>query len=136
MSAALLDTDMLSEVLKQRHTVVVQRAAAYFSQHAQFTFSAFTRYEILRGLKQLNATAQLNRFEQFCTQSAIIPIDDVVFDRAADLWVLARRSGFAANDADLIIAATAMQHNLALVTGNTAHFGWISGLFLSDWRMP
>ena len=39
-------------------------------------------------------------------------------------------------DADLIIAATAMEHGRVLVTGNTPHFAWISGLRLEDWRQP
>jgi predicted nucleic acid-binding protein len=33
-----------------------------------------------------------------------------------------------------MIAATALLHNLVLVTGNTQHFAWIPGLKLDDWR--
>jgi len=35
-------------------------------------------------------------------------------------------------DADLQIAATAVYHNLELVTGNLRHFGRIPGLRLND----
>jgi predicted nucleic acid-binding protein len=56
--------------------------------------------------------------------------------RAADLWAEARRGGHPQSDADLIIAATALEHGLALVTGNTTHFSWIPGLKLADWRQP
>jgi hypothetical protein len=34
----------------------------------------------------------------------------------------------------LIIAATALETGRALVTGNTAHFGWIPALTIEDWR--
>jgi predicted nucleic acid-binding protein len=34
----------------------------------------------------------------------------------------------------LIIAATALETGRVLVTGNTAHYAWISGLTLEDWR--
>jgi predicted nucleic acid-binding protein len=37
-------------------------------------------------------------------------------------------------DADLIIAATAMEHRRVLVSGNTDHFAWIPGLVLDNWR--
>jgi hypothetical protein len=47
MSLCLLDTDTLSEVLKQRHPTVVQRASAYLQQYQQFAFSSITRYEVV-----------------------------------------------------------------------------------------
>jgi tRNA(fMet)-specific endonuclease VapC len=52
------------------------------------------------------------------------------------LWVLARSAGVQANDADLIIAATALEAGLVLATGNTPHFEWIPGLRIEDWRVP
>jgi predicted nucleic acid-binding protein len=57
-----------------------------------------------------------------------------VLDRAAALWADARSRGLPDNDADLIIAATALVHGGTLVTGNTAHFTWVPGLQLADWR--
>ena len=93
-----------------------------------------TRYEILRGLKELRADAQLARFHVFCGQSVILPISDAILDRAADLWAEARQHGHPAQDADLIIAATAMENGLALVTGNHTHFAWISGITIDNWR--
>jgi predicted nucleic acid-binding protein len=50
------------------------------------------------------------------------------------IWVDARRGGYPRNDADLIIAATAMESGRVLVTGNAPHFAWIPGLSLADWR--
>jgi predicted nucleic acid-binding protein len=34
-----------------------------------------------------------------------------------------------------VIAATALEHNLVLVTGNTTHFAWVTGLRVEDWRI-
>jgi predicted nucleic acid-binding protein len=56
--------------------------------------------------------------------------------RAADLWADGRNSGHPRDDADLIIAATALEAGRVLVTGNTQHFAWIPGLRLADWRCP
>ncbi len=52
MDEALLDTDMVNEVLKRKNAEVVRRAAAYLAQHSRFAVSAMTRYEVLRGLKE------------------------------------------------------------------------------------
>jgi len=136
MTLCLLDTDTLSEILKQRHPTVVQRAIGYLQHYQEFAFSAITRYEVIRGLKDKRATRQLRQFAMFCQHSLIFSITDAILERAADLWVAGRRAGQARNDADLIIAATALEHVRALVTGNTAHFSWIPGLVIEDWRLP
>jgi tRNA(fMet)-specific endonuclease VapC len=134
MEAALLDTDLLNEVLKQKNANVVQHATNYLKQYGQFAISSMTRYELLRGLKEKAATAQLARFDMFCRNTLVLPITDAILDRAADLWVAARKIGQAGRDADLIIAASALEHSLELVTGNTKDYSWISSLRLNDWR--
>ena len=55
--AVLLDTDILSELLKQ-HPLVLQRVRAYLAEHERLAFSIITRYELLRGLKAKQARAQ------------------------------------------------------------------------------
>ena len=134
MVPALLDTDTLSEIIKLRNVVVVRRALAYTRQVGLLTFSAFTRYEVLRGYKRRGASTQLARFHVFCDESEVFPVTDAIWNRASDLWSEARNSGRPCEDADLVIAATAIEHQLTLVTGNTDHFSWISGLMLEDWR--
>ncbi len=136
MAPTLLDTDILSELLKQKNPNVVQKAAAYLAQHGQFAFSALTRYEVSRGLLEKQAAAQLRKFTVFCQQSLVLPVSDGVFDRAADLWVLAGRQGRPRSDADMLIAATALEYGRVLVTGNASHFSWMPGLTLEDWRTP
>ncbi len=136
MDAALLDTDILSEVIKLRDPTVRQKALDYTQVHGQLAFSSMTRYEIIRGYRDQNATTQLARFVAFCQQEIVFAVTDTIFDRAADLWVTGRRGGHPHNDADLIIAATALEHGRVLVTGNTTHFAWIAGLRLDDWRQP
>ena len=134
MPASLLDTDILSELLKQKNPTVVQNAAAALAMDGAFAFSALTRYEMVRGLKAKRAFEQLHRFETFCQQSLVLPVTDAVFNRAADLWVLGRKGGHPHADADLLIAATALEYERTLVTGNTSHFAWIPGITLADWR--
>ncbi|MCY2963081.1 MAG: type II toxin-antitoxin system VapC family toxin, partial [Planctomycetota bacterium] len=91
MNLTLLDTDMLSELLKQRNPAVTQRASDYLKVHGQFTISAFTRFEIIRGYKEKGATNLLARFDVFCGHSLVLPVTEAVFDRASELWTIARR---------------------------------------------
>jgi tRNA(fMet)-specific endonuclease VapC len=114
----------------------MQKAATYFQQHQKFTFSTFTRYEILRGLKAKGATIQIQEFATFCQSSLILLITDNILDRTADLWVIADKAAHPKKDADLIIAATALFHGLELASGNVSHFSWIPGLIVADWRQP
>jgi predicted nucleic acid-binding protein len=134
MDPSLLDTDILSEALKQKNSIVVQRTADYLQQFGTLAFSVVSRYEIVRGLKYKHATALLPRFEIICQRSLVLGAPESVFKRAADLWVAARLGGHAAGDADLLIASTALETGRTLVTGNTVHFAWIPKLKLEDWR--
>ena len=136
MDASLLDTDTFSEFLKRRNAAVTAKAKAYLKQYGQFTFSEFTRFEIRRGYVDKRATRQLAKFDVFCAHSLILPIDRIVFDRAALLWSEARQGGHPRSDADLLIGATALVHDLVLVTGNRRHFAWMPGIRIDDWRMP
>ena len=64
----------------------------------------------------------------------VIPVDvDVavaVADRFASIRAALRSRGTLIPDMDLLIAATAMEHDLTLVTGNVRHFGRIPDLRL------
>jgi tRNA(fMet)-specific endonuclease VapC len=134
MNLALLDTDILSELLKQQNPAVQQNAANYLSEHGQFAISAITRYEVVRGLKSKQAWRQLNQFRSFCGNTLVLPISDAVLDRASDLWADARKGGHPGRDPDLIIAATALESSRVLITGNLAHFSWIPSLAIENWR--
>jgi tRNA(fMet)-specific endonuclease VapC len=134
MNLALLDTDILSELLKQQNPAVQQNAANYLSEHGQFAISAITRYEVVRGLKSKQAWRQLNQFRSFCGNTLVLPISDAVLDRASDLWADARKGGHPGRDPDLIIAATALESSRVLITGNLAHFSWIPSLTIENWR--
>jgi len=61
-SPVLLDTDLLSAVMRS-HPMAIAKGNAYLTEHGQFTFSAITRFEILRGLKVKGATRQAIAFE-------------------------------------------------------------------------
>ncbi|MGD9632740.1 MAG: type II toxin-antitoxin system VapC family toxin [Pirellulales bacterium] len=129
--ATLLDSDVLSALMK-RDVAVVQRARTYLTEHAQLSFSSITRYEVLRGLKAKQAVAQLRRFDAFCDTCQILPTSGVV-DRAAEIYADLYRSGRLIGDADILIAATALDVGMELASNNAAHFGRVAGLSVVSW---
>src|SRR3990172_13446277 len=122
MDVALLDTDILSELVKQHSRAVQARAEAYFRVQSQIAISAITCYQILRWLRQPPKAERLAQFDQMLRQQIVLDVDLPVLDRAADLWIQARAEGKPREDVDLVIAATALVHDLTLATGNIKHF--------------
>ncbi|HEX9304180.1 MAG TPA: type II toxin-antitoxin system VapC family toxin [Thermoanaerobaculia bacterium] len=129
---ALLDTDTLSALMRGLPPVLA-KAREYLAEHGAFSFSIITRYEILRGLKAKNAMVQLQAFDQFCTGSRVVPLTDDTVVRASEIYAELRRRGELIGDADILIAGSALVHDLAVVTNNEVHFSRISGLVVENW---
>jgi tRNA(fMet)-specific endonuclease VapC len=102
MDEALLDTDVLSEVIKRKDRHVLATAGRYLAEHQRFAFSAITAYEIIRGMRANHATRQLAAFLKVVGTSDVLPVSWPVLLRAADLWADARNGGHPRDDADLV----------------------------------
>jgi tRNA(fMet)-specific endonuclease VapC len=131
---ALLDSDSLSEIMKGRDQRVLHNAGAYLREHHSFWFSIITRYEILRGLHAKGASRQIMAFLQQYRASIVYPMTEEVIDRAAEIYGALHQQGRLILDADILIAATALVHDLLLVTGNEDHFQRIPDLSFVNWR--
>ena len=129
---ALLDTDILSALMR-RHPAASTHARAYLAVHHRLTFSIITRYEILRGLYAKNATAQLAAFDRLCRVSTILPLTDAIVIRAATIYADLHQRGVLIGDADILIAATGLEHGLLVVTNNENHYQRIVGIQLENW---
>ena len=129
---ALLDTDILSAVMRQ-HPSALAHARAYLAVHDHLTFSIITRYEILRGLHAKNATAQLAAFELLCDVSRILPLTDAIVVQAATIYAALHQRGTLIGDADILIAATGIEHGLVVVTNNQSHYQRIGDIKLENW---
>jgi len=64
----------------------------------------------------------------------VYPLTEEVVDRAAEIYGSLRRRGRPISDGDVLIAATALLHDLVLITGNEEHFQRIEGLRFLNWR--
>ncbi len=72
--------------------------------------------------------AELARFRRFLARLALLPLDDAVMERFAFIRADLRRRGQLIPDLDLLIAATALHHDLTLLTRNVRHFDRIPEL--------
>jgi tRNA(fMet)-specific endonuclease VapC len=117
----------------RRTPAALNRARTYLADSQRLTISLVTRFEILRGLKAKRATAQLAAFDSFCRSNEVLPITDAVIVRAADIYADLHLRGLLIPDADILIAATAIENDLVLATNNLADFGRIAGLRIDNW---
>lgn len=135
MPKSLLDTDTLSAVIKQ-NPVALGHSRNYLATYGRLTFSLITRYEVLRGLKAKNALVQIAAFERLCGISEVLPLTDAIILQAADIYGGLHQRGQLIGDADILIAATAIENGLTCVTNNENHFKRIPGLIRENWLRP
>ena len=132
LSQVLLDTDVLSAVMR-KNPLATERARSYLEIHRQLTFSVITRYEVLRGLLAKGAAKQLAAFDLLCSASRVLPLTDSIIVQAATIYADLHRRGELISDADILIAATAISHGLAVVTNNEVHFRRVKDLEVQNW---
>jgi tRNA(fMet)-specific endonuclease VapC len=87
------------------------------------------KYGIAKSERPFQNRASLDRF---VTGVTVLPIRDVL-DTFAFEKARLTRTGTPLPDFDLPIGATAIVHNLTLVTNNTKHFQRLKGIKLADW---
>jgi tRNA(fMet)-specific endonuclease VapC len=132
MKKSILDTNILTAFLKGNQKVV-NKVSTYLDKFPILTISVITYYEILRGLKAINSTSKLKTFQELIEKFEIEDINKNTMDRASDIYANLKKQGTLIEDADILLAATAMEKGLVLVTDNTAHFKRIKGLKIDNW---
>lgn len=117
----LVDTDVLIWHLRG-----LPQATRRLDQLPNLTISAITWLELLQGLRSKAEMAAVQKsFEMRRTQR--LPLTPAITERATALMeALSLSDGLQLGDA--LIAATALEHNLTLLTGNIKHFVPIESL--------
>ena len=138
MNRALVDTDILSDLLRGRNPEVQRRTAAYLAEHECLTISALTVFEVVRGRHQAAQPDRAAEFLGWARATTVIALDDECARVAGEIAGTLMRSGQTVGVADVLIAASAIVHHLTLVTGNVAHFDRMTqfGLTVANWREP
>ena len=132
MKKSLIDTNIVSAFMRGNKSVV-QKIEEYLSFHDTLSISVITYYEIMRGLKALSNANKIKIFESFMSACDILSLDLLIAQKASDIYDILRKKGKLVEDADILIAATALESDLIVVTDNTRHFERVEGLEIVNW---
>jgi predicted nucleic acid-binding protein len=127
----LFDTDAISEVLRRRPLPSYVRWLGTIPREEQFT-SAVCVGELYRGaFRSPDRVRHVAAIEKRVLPAlTVLPYDNAVARVYGEIAAVLEGAGRRLADADLQIAATALHHGLALVTGNVRHFERVPGLGL------
>jgi toxin FitB len=140
MSGFLLDTNCISELIRPRPETRVMdwmRAADESLLH----LSVLTLGEIRKGAAVLPQSKRRTHLESWLEldlqvrfAGRILAIDNAVADRWGWLTAEAERKGRSLAAIDGLLAATALQHNLTVVSRNVSDFSHTQVPVLNPWE--
>jgi predicted nucleic acid-binding protein len=114
VSGVLLDSTVVIDLLRA-HPPALEYVRGLEAVPAA---SEITRVEVLRGVR----SGERRLTERLLSTLGWFPLDEIVARRAGDLGRRWRASHRGLATADLVIAATAIEHELDLATLNVRHF--------------
>jgi hypothetical protein len=123
----IFDTDVLIWFLKGN-----AKAATLIDLQEQRDISAQTYMEILQGVKSKKEQRLIRNFLQDMGFH-VLPLTEAIGHRAS-IYIEEYALSHGIRVGDAIIAATAIEHNLALSTSNTKHFRCIPGVNLKTFK--
>ena len=134
----LLDTNVISEAVQNRPSEAVQNWL-HNQRPEVLHISAITLGELTRGIKALPAGSRRERLEVWCGsivgefEPRTLPIDTAVALRWGELFAEAQANGSTLPMANSLIAATALVHDLTIVTRNVVDFERCGVPVLNPW---
>lgn len=137
--AYLLDTNALSEILKKNPN---KNVVAWFDQADEFEqfISVFSIGEIQKGISKLDASRHKNELQLWLEQvirryeDRILPFALETAKSWGKLIADLERRGRILPLIDSLIAATALEHDLTIVTQNTVDFAHTKAGVLNIWK--
>jgi len=129
----LLDTNICVRFLRGEESVV--RRVLNADESDELRVPAMVEGELSYGAEK-SGRCDENR-EKVKSLLAILPVchtDDETMEKFGELKAKTEAVGKRVDDADVLIAATALRHNAVLVTGNVRHFSRFDGLAIEEWR--
>jgi toxin FitB len=139
MSGFLLDTNCISELIRPKPE---QRVLDWMeaADESLLYLSVLTVGEIWKGLAELAQSKRRAQIETWLEvdlrarfAGRILPIDGPVADRWGQLAGDAKRQGKTLAVIDGLLAASALQHNLTVVSRNTSDFEHTHVSVLNPW---
>jgi len=138
MAKSLLDTDILSEVMRGKNERVVVNASAYVQTNRRLTISVISVAEVVKGFDRLQREADVARFLVNVEDMEVLPLTTDAAVLAGRIYGALERNGLPIGRLDPLVAAIALNEGLELVTGNTSHYERIRplgfDLRIANWR--
>ncbi|MGH9883059.1 MAG: type II toxin-antitoxin system VapC family toxin [Pyrinomonadaceae bacterium] len=141
MSGFLLDTNVISELVKPRPEVNVTDWIEGTDESLLY-LSVLTLGEIRRGIAALPQSRRRATLEAWLDkdlrtrfEDRILIIDQGVADRWGLLTAAARNSGIVLPVIDGLLAATALEHNLTLATRDIGQIPSMGVAVFNPWQM-
>ena len=126
---SILDTD---------HCIAILREKLDLRKHVradeELFITAISVAELTHGAQRSqHRDDNLARLEVLFAALTVLPFDESAARRFGLLKAELEQKGEALDDLDLQIASIALEHDLSLVTNNTAHFARVTDLQLQNW---
>lgn len=138
MREALLDTDILSELMEGKDVRLAEIARQYYRVFRRYTISAATVLEVRAGLVHQPSQKDIVGFAAIEPMLEVMSIGKEEADLAGQIIGNLRRLGLTIGHMDPMIAATSIENDFVLVTGNIRHYQRIVdagySLSIENWR--
>ena len=139
MKGYLVDTNIPSELTRERPDA---RVAAFLDNAGQSRvfLSVLTIGEICKGIAELPASQKRTGLQDWLDidvrswfAGRILPVTESIAERWGHLAAAAKRKGVTLAVVDGVLAATALEHDLTLVTRNLRDFAVGGVVLLNPW---
>jgi predicted nucleic acid-binding protein len=136
MTAFLLDTNVISELVRPAPKPSVTR---FLNEAGDLWLSVVTLHEFAYGLARVTEARRRLKLEAFIASmknqfdGRILDVDAGVSEMAGNLRAYATSQGRILDPLDALIAATAVNHGLTLVTRNVKDFDCLELTPLNPW---
>jgi len=131
----LLDTCVISDFIKGEPGT---QARLKQTLPTDVAVSVITVMELRYGL--LNNPQRAQKVEPtiagFLASVTILPFGNAEAEQAAQVRAILKAQGQPIGAYDVLIAATALLHNLRMITANQREFNRVPGLQTENWRQP
>jgi predicted nucleic acid-binding protein len=141
MSGFLLDTNVLSEFNRRGEPDERVKHWLETADTESLYTSVLTFGEIRFGIELLPPSKRRDQLERWLErdlhewfEGRILPVDQSIADRWGLLRAQAQLKGRLLSIVDALLAATALQHNLTIVSRNAAHFSVIDLAVVNPWE--
>ena len=139
MKGYLVDTNVPSELTRETPDARVAAFLRNAGKESVF-LSVMTLGEICKGIDMLPVSQKRNALQIWIEVDVrswyagrILPVTESIAERWGHLAATAKQRGIAIKDVDAVIAATALEHGLTLVTRNVKDFAGLGVVLLNPW---